>query len=254
MLLLYSAVSSGDHRWPTTTIPVVTRGGTGMIAALLAAVLAAAALSACGGGSDSDTTSQTAPRESASGGKGQGQGSKSKKEELRGKLERAGKQKGSESPREVNTAPLRVSGGGSEKFRIKGGDNSIQEFGEESDESELQRAAEALHGFYVARAEERWARACSYLSESLTEQLEQLASRSKELDGKSCAATLAAFTVPLPEPARRESTVVDAASLREEGERGFLIYRGEEGDPFAMLMYQEDGEWKVAALAGTPLT
>jgi hypothetical protein len=146
-----------------------------------------------------------------------------------------------------------VSGGGSDQFRSKGGDNSIQEFGEECDESELRDAAEVVHLFYVARAEERWDTACSYLSKSNIEQLEQLAAQSPQSKGADCAAVLKAFTRPLPEAVDREITTIDAGSLRRESDQGFLIYYGAGRQAYAIPLREEGGGWKVGALSGTTL-
>ena len=159
---------------------------------------------------------------------------------------------GGKSAEEVET-PLKVSGGGSAQFRTKGGDNSIQEFGDESDESELQEAAEVVHGFYVSRAAEEWDKACSYLAKSNIEQLEQLANQSPKSKGADCATVLKAFTRPLPASVEREITTVDAGSLRREGEQGFLIYYGAGHVKYAMPLRDEGGAWKVAALSGTTL-
>jgi hypothetical protein len=148
---------------------------------------------------------------------------------------------------EVST-PLKVSGGGSGQLRVKGGDNSIQEFGEESSESELQEAAEAVHGFFVARGTGEWEKACSYMSASLREQFEQLG------ENKNCAAFLEGFTTALPASTWREITTIDAGSLRHDGEQAFLIYYGAPGKTvYAMPMKDEGGEWKVGALSGNAL-
>lgn len=159
-----------------------------------------------------------------------------------------------ESASGAETVPLKVSGGGSAQFRVKGGDNSIQDFGAESDESELEEAATSLHDFYVARAEEDWPTACAHLSKTVAQQLEQLASRSGKLAGKGCAGILSALTPPLPLKVQRELTVVDAGSLRTEDGRAFLIYRGAEGTDYAISMAREGGAWKVGGLAATPLS
>jgi hypothetical protein len=250
---------------------LVTREGTRPLAALAVAVLAAALLAACGGsGSDSsstdggassstttDTTAQTGsqggssqstPNKKSSQGQGNGQeqgGGQSKQVQAQ--------QDSSESGRKHVEAPLKVSGGGSGQFRTKGGDNSIQEFGDESDESELQEAAEVVHGFYVSRAEEKWETACSYLAKSNIEQLEQLANQSAQSKGADCATVLKAFTRPLPAAVEREITTVDAGSLRREGEQGFLIYYGAGHVKYAMPLREEGGSWKVTALSGTTL-
>lgn len=232
----------------------MTREGIRPIAALVAVVLAAAALAACGG-SDSTATDSAGTAGAGAGSPGQGQsqsggsgGSKGSGEESE-----SGSSAGSHGSGDVAT-PLKVSGGGSEQFRTKGGDNSIQEFGEESGESELEGAAEAVHGFFVARAEGDWAGACTYLSKAMTEQLKQLAASSTELKDKGCASFLEAFTSPLSDAAWREITTVDAGSLRDEGEQAFLIYYGApKKTVYAMPLVEEDGKWKVGALSGDAL-
>ncbi len=219
--------------------------------AFAAAIFAAAFLVACGG-SDSTTSSTSTSAESsnqeAGNGSAQSGGSQSNQEKSGGS---GGNSSGSRSA--AVATPLKVSGGGSEQFRNKGGDNSIQEFGDESDESELEEAAEALHSFYTARAEEDWSGACSYVAKSIVQQLEQLAAQSPQLKDKGCAVVLHAFTRPLPASVARETTVVDAGSLRTKGEQSFLIYYGQGKVAYAMPMKQEDGGWKVALLSATPL-
>ncbi len=234
----------------------MTREGKRPLAAIVVAVFAAVLLSACGG-SDSDSTSSSAATTTDSttsganssdnkgGGKSQAKSGQDSSQESQGS---EGK---SSAPQDVAT-PLEVSGGGSTQFRVKGGDNSIQEYGEE-DESELQEVAEIVHGFYVARAEEEWGTACSYLARGNIEQLEQLASQSPQFKNAGCAPILKAFTRPLPASVDRELTTVDAASFRHDGEQGFLIYYGADHTPSAMPLHNEDGVWKVTALSGTTL-
>jgi hypothetical protein len=233
---------------------VLTRVGTRPIAAFIVAVVLAALFAACGGsGSDSsstasdasssvttDATAQSESRESSSANDGGSQNSSQ------------GHGSSRETVKEVET-PLKVSGGGSAQFRTKGGDNSIQEFGDESDESELQEAAVAVHSFYVSRAAEEWDKACSYLAKGNIEQLEQLGSQSPQSKNAGCAPILKAFTQPVSASVNREITTVDAGSLRHEGEQGFLIYFGAGHVTYAMPLRDEGGTWKVAALSGTTL-
>jgi len=225
----------------------MTWGGIRATFALFTMLLLAAALSSCGGSSDSDssTGASTATETSAEapGGTKPGKASETEGESGGGKA-------GGAAHKDVAT-PLKVSGGGSSQFMVKGGDNSVQEYGEEKGESELREAAEATHGFFVARAEARWADACSYLSKSLLQQLEQLAKKSER---DSCASFLGSFTTKLPASVWREITTVDAGSLRQEGEQGFLIYYGApDRTVYSMPMKVEDGEWKVGALSGSAL-
>jgi len=227
----------------------VSRWGTRIAALLAAAALLAFAglLSSCGSsGSDSGSTATKASGKTEAEAGGKGGSGKSQPSEPKGD---EGEAKPNSS---MPVAPLQVSGGGSGQFRVKGGDNSIQEFGEEASESELEEAAKALHGFYVARAREEWRRACANLSQTVAGQLEQLAKQAKQ-GGTSCPVALAAITPGLPPKVARATTAVDAGSLRREGDRGFLLYRDGEGTVYAINMADEDG-WKAGALAGVPLS
>lgn len=238
----------------------MTREGKRPLAALLAAVLAAALLAACGGSDSSGSNEATATGStttSQSGGSKQGppssQGKPQNKGQDRGASQDAQSEGGGSHPKNV-AAPLEVSGGGSAQFQVKGGDNSIQEYGEEGEESELQEVAEIVHGFYVARAEEKWATACSYLASSNIEQLKQLVSQSPEFKNAGCEQALAAFTRSVPASVDREITTIDAGSFRHEGEQGFLIYYGAGHIVYAMPLRNEGGAWKVAALSGSALS
>jgi hypothetical protein len=234
----------------------VTRVGKWPLAAAVAVVLAIVLLAACGSsdsGSSTEATSTGSTTPAQDGGGGQGQGSPEGESEDPGQHSSSqGEQQSEAGSSKDAVAPLKVSGGGSEQFRSKGGDNSIQEFGEES-ESELQEVAEIVHGFYAARAEEKWEKACSYLAKSNIEQLEQLGRQSPELKNAGCGPVLKAFTRPLPAAVDREITTVDAGSFRREGEQGFLVYYGSGHTVYAMPLREEGGAWKVAALSGSEL-
>jgi hypothetical protein len=222
------------------------------------ALLFAACGSSDSGSSDSSstsssTTAETSPQGGDSkGGQSQGQNGSQQQAGGDGSQKQQDSSSTGFSAEEVET-PLKVSGGGSEQFRTKGGDNSIQEFGEEGDESELEEAAETVHSFFVARATGDWKGACGYLSKAISEQLEQLAASSTELANKDCASFLGAFTGKLSAAEWRELTTVDAGSLRNEGEQAFLIYYGPDKKAYAMPLKVEDGEFKVGALSGNEL-
>jgi hypothetical protein len=222
---------------------------------LVAAILAAAALGACGDSGSGTTASVNSTGTTPTTPTSKGTGTETGSNDSGASASKPKKSGGSaESSPKVETAPLKVSGGGSAQYRVKGGDNSIQDFGEESGESELEEAAASLHDFLVARAGEDWSAACSHLSKTAGRQLEQLASQSSKLSSAGCAGILAELTPPLPAKVQKESTIVDAGSLRTEGEQAFLIYRGAEGTVYAIPMKPEGGAWKVGALAATPLS
>jgi hypothetical protein len=155
------------------------------------------------------------------------------------------------------------SGGGSAPFRVSGGDNSVQEFGAEAADPELEAAAAALHNFLDARGQEAWASACSFLSAEVSESLEAFVVKSQEAAEKqgksipedtSCATVLSSLTnrAALPE-LRKEAAAADVRSLRVEGDRAFLIYTGLGGTVIAIPVVNENGSWKVASLAGAPI-
>ena len=250
----------------------MTRGGIRSFAVLAATALVALLLAACGssdsGSSDSSSTSATAttgPGAQNGGSQGQPQKQSGSQQQNGGGAGGGGGGGGSQGQQEASKegtgftaeeveTPLKVSGGGSEQFVVKGGDNSIQEFGGESDESELEEAAETVHSFFVARATGDWEGACGYLSKAVTEQLEQLAASSTSLKDKSCAPFLQAFTGKLSASVWQEATTVDAGSLRQEGEQAFLIYYGADKTVYAMPLVVEDGQFKVGALSGDALS
>lgn len=206
------------------------------------------------GDSDSGSTTAASPTKEAKPGPGEESESRSQASQDGGSQPQRQGDESSSSPSSVDAAPLKVSGGGSGQYRTVGGDNSIQNYGEESDEAELEEAAKALHAYLVARADEDWEAACANLARTVTDQLDALASQSENLEGEDCAGILETLTPPLPVAARRESTAVDAGSLRLGDERAFLIYRGAKGTGYAILMVEEDGAWKVGALTGTPIS
>ncbi|HEU4906059.1 MAG TPA: hypothetical protein VFT19_08100 [Solirubrobacterales bacterium] len=244
------------------------RQGSKTLIAAIAVLLVALGLAACGGGDD-DSGSTTA---ADAGSQGQAEGGDSKQgnagksgEGKSGSGDGRGDSNGSGSgngqsggsgsdasdftPKQHND-----SGGGAQQFRQKGGDNSVQEFGEEADDEEFDAAAVALHNFLDARAEGNWAAACDYMSKAIVESFEKLAAQAKQIKDTTCAGILEKLTNPAAKQSMKaEAEKANVGSLRVEGDRSFVIYTGIGGTILAMPMANEDGDWKVASLAGTPL-
>jgi len=233
------------------------RQGSKTLIAALAVLLVTLGLTACGGGDD-DSGSTTA---ADAGSQGQSESADGKSD--KGNSGSGGGQDGSGdgdsrsgdsgssgfTPKQHND-----SGGGSQQFRQKGGDNSVQDFGEEAGAEEFDAAAVALHNFLDARAEGNWAAACDYMSNSIVESFEKLAVQAKQIDETSCAGILENLTNPAAKKSMKaEAAKADVGSLRVEGDRSFVIYTGTGNTILAMPMADEDGDWKVASLAGTPL-
>lgn len=226
------------------------RGGLKTLIAVCVALLLAVGLVACGGGNSSTSTSTRADSQGQANAPDTTQGSDESKSDSGGSSD------SSSAPAASDFTPKHHSdsGGGSTQYRVKGGDNSIQEFGDEAGSSELDAAATALHNFLDARAQGNWAAACSYMSKSVIKSFAQLASQAKGSQDTSCAGILEILINPAAKGAMKaEAEQANVGSLRIEGEQAFVIYTGADGTALAMPMANEGGDWKVASLAGTPL-
>ena len=134
---------------------------------------------------------------------------------------------------------------------VKGGDNSVQEYGVEAGESERREAAIALQAFLNARAEEDWSTACSLLAKKPLEQLERMqkaaAKQGKDLGG--CPATMALLREGEAQ-SQEQAQISEVLSFRGggdiSGDPSYLIFTAPPGRTlFSMPMYLQGGAWKV---------
>ncbi len=227
-------------------------GGAWKIAVtLLAAVCAALALSACGGGSDTSTTpaevGTSGISEHGNGANGGGETSQPHRRE--GKPSNNG-ESNQEEPEEEE------SSGGDERsagFRTPGGDNSIQEYGGEGDAGERAKATKTITLFFKSSKKEDWSTVCGLLSSKNLSALKQFSEKMKQLDGKGCPEVLALVMTKTPgrPPEEIKGGVV---SLRVKGNISFALYHGINGKNYAFPLQLENGEWKLTGLAPTPLS
>jgi hypothetical protein len=233
------------------------RGVSKALPAVFLTLLLAIGLAACGGGDDSESTTETSGQQqsqvvdsaSQDDDKGSGEGSESG-DDSTGDNGQSGGDASDFVPKKHDD-----SGGGAEQLKVKGGDNSVQEFGEEADSEEFAAAAAALHNFLDARAEGNWAAACRYMASSVIESFEKLTARAKGLEDTSCSGVLEKLINPAAaQSMEEEAAKADVRSLRIEGERAFVIYTGIDATVLAMPMANEDGDWKVSSLSGVPLS
>lgn len=140
---------------------------------------------------------------------------------------------------------------GSDQFRDKT-DSHLLDFGEEGSEAEREAAATVVHTFYADRARGDWQGTCAQMSQDVLAKIERLATTSTDLTDKSCPSFLEEF-IRLSAKERRESTIVDAGSLRQHDDRGFLIYYGGQKAVYAMPLSKEGGAWKVDSLSSKSL-
>lgn len=229
-----------------------------MLATAFAMLLLAATFTACGGGGDNGSGSGSSQAEVASQAPSGASSSSSEQEQERSgsSEEDLGGQSASESGEAAQFVPKQHqdSGGGSAQYETKGGDNSVQEYGQEAGSGEFEVVANALHDFLDARAEQNWAATCEYASKSIVEQFEKLAAQAKQVEDKGCAGILGKLINPVARHAfKEEAEKADVRSVRIEGDRAFIIYTGAHGTLLAMPAASEGGSWKVSSLAATPI-
>lgn len=222
--------------------------------ALAAALVVALAAVACGDDSDSSTTAPAGggerPAERAAAGGPPGGGSAGEGEPDSGAASPQEETSGAGEPAVASEdSPV-----GAERFVTPGGDNSVQEFGAEADESEFEAAAAALHAFLDARAEGDWETTCAYLSANVRDAVERFAAEAGRLRGKGCPELLAGVSGPATEDAREEAAIADVGAMRVEGDRAYLLYRGAAKTDYAIPMAREGDEWRVDAMGGVPLS
>jgi hypothetical protein len=264
-------------------------GGARKLSLALAAALCAAALAACGGGDDStsSTAAEATGAESTveAGGSSNQAGGAGAKQANGGKDGKGGSSSGSGSSGGSGGSGSSGSSGGSsgssgvsggagfrfsgepvkhehpapeegsrsDGFRVPGGDNSIQEYGQEQDAGERAAAMAPIAALYRAFYSGDWNEVCdTYLSASNVKQIELLAEKSPKLKGKSCADVLSGLnqTPGVKGPDTPDGGIV---AFRTEGDTGFAIYWGIDGKGYAFALKSEGGSWKLTSLAPTPL-
>jgi hypothetical protein len=149
--------------------------------------------------------------------------------------------------------PEPVDGQRSDGFRTPGGDNSIQEYGEEQDAEERAAAMKPIVALYRALESGDWTTVCNtHLSKPNLEQIKLLAEKSPQIEGSDCAAVLGGLnqTTGMRGPDTPDGEIV---AFRTEGDTGFALWWGIDGKGYAMALKSEDGAWKLTALAPTPL-
>lgn len=215
--------------------------------ALVVTLVVALALAACGdGGGETTAATTTTPTTGDAAAKPQAQSGGHESQSQQGK---GATRRGHSAPGDTSasfTPPAHHdSQTGAAAFEVKGGDNSIQEFGAEASEAEFQQAASALHGYLDARAAGAWSAACSYLLPDVSVSLAELGGE----EGRSCPKALASLSAGISPADLREAAEVEVAALRTEGDHGFLLVHGAAGVDYFMPMAGEGGDWKVAAIA-----
>ena len=130
------------------------------------------------------------------------------------------------------------------------GDNSIQTFGTEADESERQEAEANLRGYLAARAEGNWAAACEAASNEFRAGLAKLIEGAKAKPGaekpEGCAETLELLFGKTPSSTFQQAAQIEQVlsfRIRDDG-YAYLIYESQ-GEIKFIAMADDSGAWKV---------
>ena len=140
----------------------------------------------------------------------------------------------------------------SSSFRTPGGDNSIQEFGEESDAEERAEVTKTIVTLYSASAAKEWSKVCGVLSAKNLKSLKLFAKHIPNVQSSDCPGVLKVVYSNVANPP--EEIKGGVVSLRIEGDTGFALYHGTDGKNYAFPLTRENGEWKLTSLGPTPLS
>lgn len=147
------------------------------------------------------------------------------------------------------------SDSGSKEFVAPGGNNSIQEYGDEASASEREQASSELETYMRARAAKARKSACATLSKVALSQLQDLAVAVPGVGkGDSCVTILVAIDKQTPPSARANTMTGPIGSLRVEEDRGFALYHGTDDVNYTIQMVKEGGLWKVGGLIPFPVS
>jgi hypothetical protein len=123
----------------------------------------------------------------------------------------------------------------------------IATFGQEASDAEREAVSEVLEESLEARAAGDFKRQCATLSEK---GLALVRIGNAFFAKKPCWQGLRAQALPLKKTQEgRENTMTGPiAAFRVDGNKGWALYHGTEGQDYAMPMEKEGGEWKVKRL------
>jgi hypothetical protein len=224
-------------------------------------IAALALIAGCGGDSDSDSkaTTNTEQPSATSGAQGASgaQGSAKEDDDAKGTDPKA------KSPVAAKQAALIKDTGAAktpqgappaepEEFKApKGGDDSIQTYGEVADDSETEEIILAMRSFFSALATLDYPAICEGLTEANRESL-TLYLKAKKQEG-GCEEVLIQLLLPQAAPEARKAANGSVLEVRVEDETAFVMFTPEDGVASYFVMKGEEGGWKATGLAsGTP--
>jgi hypothetical protein len=139
----------------------------------------------------------------------------------------------------------REGGDGKETAPLRGGEASIEDFGDEAAGSQRGEILTNFETYMNAVGDEDSATACSYLAARVRGSVEQLGGKGK---GPGCARLLPALFAPTAAAIFRRQAEGRITKVRVEGDRAFVIFHAPGAKLFQMTMVREGGQWKMATV------
>lgn len=220
------------------------------VASLFAVVVLALGVVACGddedggeSGSSATGAAQTAPSPPQS---------KTAKDAAR---KGSGGKASKDSPSSSRSSSAGSGGGGGSKPSGKVyGDGSIERFGAGASDEDGSAAIDVAKAYYAARAAGDWKAACELMSSGIKQQLAQTFAQNPKLKAKGCPAVLTGLAGGVPEQVRKqEAEAIEFTEIRVKDDGAYAIFESKAIPHGFLPMAREDGEWKVAAIAGSSL-
>jgi hypothetical protein len=133
--------------------------------------------------------------------------------------------------------------------------NELVEFGAEAPAAEREAAEAVLAKNLKAREEADFATQCATLATLVPEHMSE-SKKKGAAAAKACPAELKKLAEPLAssKPFRVDTLAGGTvAAFRVKGNQGDALYHGNDGKDYAMPMFKEGAQWKVAGLLTTQL-
>jgi hypothetical protein len=125
----------------------------------------------------------------------------------------------------------------------------IVSFGQAGSEAELESATVVLRAYLNARASERYSDACAYLSKYMLAVAKTTARRRGE---GGCAAGVESLArVSAKDDDTKGPPRIEPSVIRRGNQRTFVIYEGDGGGTYAMLMQRKGATWKIQGFEPT---
>jgi hypothetical protein len=136
-------------------------------------------------------------------------------------------------------------------FEDGSGRTDIPAFGVEADAGDREQVEQVLNAYLLAAGEGEWPRACEYLAESISAELERFAKRS----GRGCVASLPHVIDLISKYQNPYFGSVSRLGLRvkESAGAGFALFHGDDGSDYWVAVKIEGGRWRVLSTLPTPL-